>query len=222
VPEGCAHPQKGADSVRVHLVRGAINVLLAFGPTASGQTPSKPTPADLRAAYEAHQRDFDYLLGDWEFTGNSAAYGRFRGLWSATRLSLGQILDEYRVVDDAGNTVRLTTTIRAYNAALDRWDLVGMDAGGGLMNTGSGKRVDAEVHIDQRFGVVAGNPFILRIRYYDIGEDHVSWSAEQSTDDGKTWSKDFQKLDAHRIGDSPSMEPLTSPKRLARVKRGRT
>ena len=70
---------------------------------------------------ETHQGDFDYLLGDWEFTAESREYGKFHGLWSAVRLEKGQILDEYRVVGDNGETYYVTTTLRNYNAVLDQW-----------------------------------------------------------------------------------------------------
>ena len=48
----------------------------------------------MQASYEAHRGDFDYLLGDWEFSAVSREYGNFRGYWSAVRLDGGQILDE--------------------------------------------------------------------------------------------------------------------------------
>jgi hypothetical protein len=71
---------------------------------ASAQTSGKRTPEQMQASYGAHKGDFDYLLGDWEFTAVSREYGNFRGYWSAVRLDEGQILDEYRVVGDKGET----------------------------------------------------------------------------------------------------------------------
>jgi hypothetical protein len=59
------------------------------------QTSSAPRRSadQVKAAYEAHTGDFDYLLGDWEFTAESKEYGKFRGYWSAGHLEKGQILD---------------------------------------------------------------------------------------------------------------------------------
>lgn len=91
--------------------------------------------------------DFDYLLGDWEFTTISKRYGKGQGYWSAVRLVTGQILDEFRIVGEGGETYYVTTTLRAYNAALDRWELVGMDGAGGLQDIGTGYRRGAEVHM---------------------------------------------------------------------------
>ena len=107
----------------------------------------------------AHKGDFDYLLGDWEFSAVSREYGNFRGYWSAVRLDGGQILDEYRIVGDKGETFYVTSTLRNYNKVLDRWELVGMDAGNGLQDVGTAtprRRRDAHrtaVRCDERSAV---------------------------------------------------------------------
>ena len=114
---------------RLRFLAGAA--LAAMLATLSGQADSKRTPEQLKVSYAAHKSDFDYLLGDWEFTSESREYGKFGGRWSAVRLETGQILDEYRVVGDKGETFHVTSTIRSYNAAADHWELIGMDGGGG-------------------------------------------------------------------------------------------
>jgi hypothetical protein len=172
------------------------------------QTPSKKSPEQMKASYEAHKADFDYLLGDWEFTTVSKQYGKGRGFWSAVRLVTGQILDEFRIVGDSGETYYVTTTLRAYNAALNRWELVGMDGAGGLQDIGTGYRKGTEVHIEQEFGVAAQKPSTLRIRYYNIQPDRFSWRADRSNDRGKTWITDDQQIEARRIGPPRSLAPL--------------
>lgn len=176
---------------------------------------AKKTPEQIKASYDAHQGDFDYLLGDWEFTAVSRQHGEFRGYWSAVRLAAGQILDEYRIVGDSGETYYVTTTLRAYNAVLDRWELVGMDAENGLQDMGTGQRVGAEVRIEQTFGVMSPNPSTWRIRYHDIKPDRFSWTADRSTDGGKTWATKFQQIEARRIGPARSMGPLAPAKKPA-------
>lgn len=183
------------------------------------QSANDPALEKRKASYNAHKGDFDYLLGDWEFKGASRQYGGFRGYWSAARLGDGaQLVDEYRVVGDNGETYYVTYTIRSYNASLDRWELVGLETGSGLQNVGTGHRDGDEVHLEQKFGVGAPNASTWRIRYYNIRPDGFSWSADRSTDDGKTWTKDFQQLEVHRIGPPRTIGQLTSPKKAAEAK----
>jgi hypothetical protein len=181
--------------------------LLAAVPLVA-QTTGVKSAEQIKTSYDARRGDFDYLLGDWEFTATSHQYGKFHGKWSAVRLAEGQIVDEYRVVGDKNETIYVTTTLRAYNAVLERWELVGMDAGRGLQDVGSGRRVGAEMHIEQRFGVMSPEPSTWRIRYFDIRPDRFSWSADRSTDGGKTWVTGFQHIQARRIGPARTMGPL--------------
>src|SRR3989475_2306526 len=75
--------------------------MLVLASPLSAQTVPKRTPEQLGASYVAHRGDFDYLLGDWEFTSVSHEFGKGHGYWSAVRLAEGaQVLDEYRVVED--------------------------------------------------------------------------------------------------------------------------
>jgi len=174
---------------------------------------SKRTDEETKASYDAHKGDFDYLLGDWELTAHSKQYGDFHGLWSAVRLADGgQILDEYRIVGDKGETYYSTTTVRAYNGVLDRWELISMDKETGLQNFGTGHREGAEMRIEQKFGEMSPHPSLWRIRYHDIQMDRFLWTADRSTDDGKTWEADFQRIEARRIGPARTIGPLSSTK----------
>ena len=185
----------------IRLLTGALFVTLLAAQT----PPKKKTGKELQAAFDAHKGDFDYLLGEWEFTTVSKSRGQAKGFWTAVRLATGQILDEFRIVGDNRETWYVTSTLRSYNAGLDRWELVGMVEGGGLQDVGTGQRTGDEVHIEQKFGVATGNTAILRIRYYNIQPDRFSWTADRSTDGGNTWSKDDQKIEAHRIGAARSL-----------------
>jgi hypothetical protein len=187
-----------------------VLLVIASLPLAA-QAPASKTSEQLQTAYAEHRADFDYLLGDWEFTAVGQENGEFRGLWSAVRLADGQILDEFRVVGDAGETFYLTTTIRSYNAPLDRWDLIGMEQGNGLQDFGTARRDGDEMHIEQRFGVSSGAPTVRRIRYYGIGADRFSWTSDLSKDNGRTWVTDELRIEARRIGAPRSFSPLAAP-----------
>jgi hypothetical protein len=197
-----------------------LTAMVAAAPV-SAQVAATRTQEQIQALFDAHQADFDYLLGDWEFTGSQQAPGgdiAFRGYWSAVRLSVGaQILDEYRVVGDTGQTLYVSTTLRSYNAMLDRWELISAEAGTGLQNVGTARREGTQMLIEQKFGVMSRQPSLWRIRYHDIRADRFSWKADRSTDDGKTWVTDFMRIEAHRIGPARTMDPLAPPRRSAGV-----
>ncbi len=184
--------------------------ILAITPSQRAQEKPKRTPEQIKSSFDAHKGEFDYLLGDWEFSAVSQQFGKFRGLWSAAKLEQGQVLDEYRVVGDGGETYYVTTTLRNYNGAAERWELIGTDGGNGLLDFGTGRKEGAEMRIEQSFGVASGIPSQLRIRYYDIRPDRFSWSADRSTDGGKTWTKGFQTIEARRIGAARTLAPLTT------------
>ena len=192
-------------------------ILVALGtitPPLCAQTVPKRTPEQLGASYVAHRGDFDYLLGDWEFTSVSHEFGKGHGYWTAVRLAEGaQVLDEYRVVGDTGQTYYVTNTLRAYNAVLDQWELVSTEQGTGLQNVGTAHRVGAEMHIEQKFGVMSPAPSLWRIRYYDIRPDRLSWTGDRSTDGGKTWTTQWLQIEARRIGPARSLGPLAPAKR---------
>src|SRR2546428_3195872 len=53
--------------------------MLALAPALSAQATAQRTREQIRASYDAHQGDFDYLLGDWEFSSVSREFGNGRG-----------------------------------------------------------------------------------------------------------------------------------------------
>jgi len=175
----------------------------------AAQASGARTEEQIKASYDAHQGDFDYLLGDWAFTAESKQWGTMHGFWSATRLPTGaQILDEYRIVGDSGETYHVSNTLRVYNAVLDQWELVTTEGESGIQDRGTGRKVGNEIHIEQRFGVMTPNPSLWRIRYYNIRPDGFSWTADRSPDDGKTWVAEYLRIEARRIGPPRRMEPL--------------
>jgi len=96
---------------------------------------------------------------------------------------------------------------------LDQWELVSTEGGTGLQNIGTGHRVGAEMHIEQKVGVTSPNPSLWRIRYYDIGPDRFSWTGDRSTDGGKTWTAKWLQIEARRIGPPRRLGPLAPAKK---------
>ena len=171
----------------------------------------KKSDEQIAALKKAHEHDFDYLLGDWDFTAVNREHGKFRGLWTAVRLpETGQILDEFRILNDTGDTFFVSTTLRAYNALEDRWEIISVDnRGTGLQNSGTAHVDGAEMRVEQKFGFGTSLSWMSRIRYYNIQPSQFSWISDRSYDNGNTWIKDFQRIEARRVGKPHSLEPLT-------------
>ena len=188
-------------------IAGTLLLLTSLTVPLSAQADSKRASEQAKPS-SIHKSDLDFLLGDWEFTCQSQQYGKFGGHWSFVRLETGQILDEYRITGNNGETFFVTSAISAYNAATDRWELISMDPNGGLQDFATAQRVNSEIRIDPKFDAAGGKQIKQRARYYNIEPDHFSWSGDRSTDGGQTWTKDFQVIDAHRIGPPRNLGPL--------------
>ncbi len=175
---------------------------------------------EAQAAYDAHQAEFDYLLGDWEFVQTRpSASGpvKFRGYWSARRSADGAVItDEFRILDDSGRTSYVSTTLRAYSATQKRWNILGVEPGLGVLQVGTGWKEGKDMRISQTFSGGGADSSLWRIRYHDIRPDRFSWRGDRSTDGGKTWFENFRTIEARRIGAAAPLASLT-PSRACRV-----
>ena len=170
----------------------APTVLAVFPfPALRAQAPSSTTISD-----EVDRQAFDYLLGDWEFTGERAGEnGRsmFHGYWTATRTpGSHSLVDEFRVVDDAEKTLYVTTTLRAFDPRDHKWRIASIERSGNLAE-GRAWKDGNDMRIEQSFG---GR--VLRFRYYNIQADRFSWVG--SGPDEKGEYQEFQWIEARRIG----------------------
>src|SRR2546421_7614500 len=68
-----------------------LGVIVA--PALSAQATGGRTAEQIRASYDAHHADFDYLLGGWEVTPVNRQYGTIPGFLSARRAGDRQVVD---------------------------------------------------------------------------------------------------------------------------------
>jgi hypothetical protein len=198
------HNQRGRATTEVNAMRTVLALVfvaaLVDGTSlVSQQQAGRKSRTELKALYDKHKGDFDYLVGNWDFTSESKQFGKGRGTWTVVKKEDDFIYDEFRVLGDSGETLYHTATLRAYNAQLDRWELVSTEEGGGLANTGTGRKVGNEMHIQQTFSAMTDRPRRSRIRYYDIRPDRFSWVADVSFDGGRTWEPNANRIEARRI-----------------------
>jgi hypothetical protein len=198
-----------------------LAVCLWMLPMKVGLAQTGTTPVNQRLAlFQQHQGDFDYLLGDWEFTGvrkkANAPEQKLHGYMSAAHFPKGpEILLQDRLLNDDGSIFFESSTLIVYNAGLDQWELVSTaddGPGAGLQDRGVAHKDGGEMRIEQRFGSMSPKPTIWRIQHYDIAPDHYSISADRSTDDGRTWQANYERIELRRVGPARSLEPLINEK----------
>jgi hypothetical protein len=178
------------------MVLGASVIALANGPAhfqaTQGETSSEST-----------ERDFDFLIGSWEFTAESKVPGTppvYHGHWTGERTGDATLVeDDFTGLDDNGRRVYLGVTIRAFDAKAKRWTTAFVEPVRYLegpkakWSLGTAWREGHEM----REGPLDESK-ASRARFYDIAPDHFSWKMDRSTDGGKTWISDFLRVQARR------------------------
>jgi hypothetical protein len=190
------------------LLAPLVFVAAAASPTRA-QVRDVPTSDTLGANFRhdsvgtATPTDFDFLDGKWNIRFQSrsspTAFGPARaGTWSAHRTHDGLLIeDEFSLINADGSRT-LTMTYRVYNKARKTWEIAGTGAKQGTpWATGVCWSDGRDRYVVQTYGA-GPDALITRIRYYAITKDHFLWRADGSTDGGKTWTRDFWKIEADR------------------------
>jgi len=176
---------------------------------ATAQVADVPSPDTLGANFKhdsvgtSTPTDFDFLDGTWNIRFQSrrspSEFNPARaGTWSAHRTHDGLVIeDEFSLVNPDGSRT-LTLTYRVYNKARKTWEIAGVAAKQGSpwapgVSWSDGK----DRFVVQTYGT-GSDALITRIRYYAVTPDHFLWRADGSTDGGKTWIRDFWKIEANR------------------------
>lgn len=174
------------------------------------QVPDVPTPDTLGANFRhdsvgtSTPTDFDFLDGKWNIRfqqrKSTTEFSPARaGTWSAHRTHDGLVIeDEFSLINPADGSRSLTLTYRVYNKARKTWEIAGVAAKqGGAWAPGVSWSDGRDRFVVQTYGT-GENAFITRIRYYAVTADHFLWRADGSSDGGKTWIKDYWKIEANR------------------------
>ena len=188
----------------------SIALVAAATLPAIAQVPDVPAPDTLGANFKhdsvgtSTPTDFDFLDGKWNIRFQSrkspTEFNPARaGTWSAHRTHDGLVIeDEFSLVNADGSRT-LTLTYRVYNKARKTWEIAGVAAKEGSpwapgVSWSDGK----DRFVVQTYGT-GPDALITRIRYYAVTRDHFLWRADGSTDGGKTWIRDFWKIEANRV-----------------------
>lgn len=157
-----------------------------------------------RSGGESSARDFDFLVGSWEFTSENTAavlppayegHRQFGGRWLGTRLGDGHIIeDDYRVVDPTEKTRYLGITFSAFDARAKKWNLVFIEPEAGTWHLQTAER-------DGKDMILKGaDSATHRARFSNIGPDGFKWDQEVTNDGGKHWIPGDVHVKARRTG----------------------
>jgi len=189
-----------------------FTLMVAAGAAApsSAQLPDVPTSDTLGANFRhdsvgtSTPTDFDFLDGKWNIRFQSRkSKTEFNpavaGTWSAQRTHDGLVIeDEFSLINPNDGSRSLTLTYRVYNKARKTWEIVGTSAkNGSPWAPGVFFSDGRDRFVLQTYGT-GEKALITRIRYYAVTPDHFLWRADGSNDGGKTWTKDFWKIEANR------------------------
>jgi hypothetical protein len=189
-----------------------LALLAGAAAPARAQVPDVPTPDTLGANFRhdsvgtATPTDFDFLDGEWNIrfqsrkspTAFEFAPAR-AGTWSAHRTHEGRVIeDEFSLINPRTGARSLTLTYRVYSPTRKTWEIAGADVSqGSPWAPGVSWSNGRDRFVVQTYGT-GEDAFITRIRYYAVTADHFLWRADGSSDGGKTWIRDYWKIEANR------------------------
>lgn len=160
-------------------------------------TETKPGNSTLGSPHN----QFDFLIGEWDVNARTYQFDQVvaqtKAVWTARyhddkRL----IIDEWRSIPKAGEDSQFWMTLRTYSDALQRWQIVGLQANQPtLAPTFLGEWRDNEMHMTAEVLVEQG-PLQAKVRFYAITDNRFQWEMKMSID-GETWYT-YQSAEALR------------------------
>jgi hypothetical protein len=169
-----------------------IAVLVLFSICCEAIAQQKPVPPP-KPCTQPEASQFDFWLGDWNLEWGNGAHGR-----NVIKKTLdGCVIQESF---DGGTSSPLRgMSVSTYNPRLGRWQQTWVDNQGGYLDFVGGS--DGARMILQRKATINGQEFLQRMVWYDITPDALMWNWERSSDDGKTWSVQWQiKYTRNKVG----------------------
>ena len=135
-------------------------------------------------AFLPEARQFDFWLGDWDVKGIN---GQPAGTNSVQQI-LGDCVVYENWTDMVGNSGK---SINVYNQAKSKWQQTWVDDKGGVTEYVNGEFKDGAMRFTTQRKDQAGNIILGKLTFYSLDKDKVRQHGEESTDDGKTWTTQY-------------------------------
>lgn len=160
------------------------------------------------AAPEARQ--FDFLVGQWQVSGEVKASGpmalihgqpKLAGTWKAWRTADGLgVEDDLMLTDRSGTPLSNVHFNRSFSREANQWVITGRDAYKGALPPATARRHADEMLMTSSGTTPDGKPYRNRTHYQAITPAGFRMVQDRSYDEGKTWDTEAIRLDVRRAG----------------------
>lgn len=134
---------------------------------------------------------FGQFVGDWDILENR--YLRDDGTWAKERgeihwrwiLEGRATQDVWTSIDEkTGGQIPRGTTVRFYDQKINAWRSTWISPRQGAVGAFIGKKVGKEIVLETK----SDEGYLVKWIFSDVSEDSFRWRAEESRDEGKTWT----------------------------------
>jgi hypothetical protein len=162
------------------------------------------------AAPAPETRQFDFLVGHWQVSGEVKTSGlialvhgrpKLAGSWTAWRAADGEAIeDELTLTNASGTLLSAVHFIRRFSREENCWKISVRDADKGAQPPATARRQGDEMLVTSSGTTPEGKHYRNRTHYLGITPAGFRMVQDRSYDDGKTWDTAAVTLDMHRAG----------------------
>lgn len=137
--------------------------------------------------YDQRYRVFDYWVGEWNVY---APGGRHAGISSIQRILDGAVIFENWTSLGANYQGK---SFNYLDTTIGKWKQLWIDNRAGITDYTGGMDNGTMTFFSSGINT-KGQPYTLRLRFFNISPDSVRQFSEQTLDDGKTWSTQYDLM----------------------------
>jgi len=132
--------------------------------------------------------EFDFWVGEWDLTWEYADGSQGTGTNLIEKILDGKVLQEKFEATDSGPYAGFKgTSISVFNPQSKSWHQAWADNQGGYFDF-QGIIADGKRIFQMSTTAPDGTETLLRMRFYNIEENSLTWDWEQSKDGGESWT----------------------------------
>jgi len=144
------------------------------------QSPPAKSPCTSNPVY----RQFDFWIGEWDVFGKNGK--------KAGDSRIERVLDSCIILENWTSGTYSGKSYNTFNNATEKWQQYWVDNAGGVTeyfdgHYDDGKMIFQTANVKQSDGKVK----IMKMTFFNLSADKVRQFGESSSDNGKTWTTDF-------------------------------